>query len=73
MNELKTRQYVAPFDFAVVSDALGQRQEALTWLEKAYDDQSEMMLFLTMYDVVADLRGEPRFRALVRRMGISPQ
>jgi hypothetical protein len=30
-----------------------------------------MMLFLEIYDPVADLRGEPRFQELVRRVGVS--
>jgi serine/threonine-protein kinase len=62
---------VAPFDIAVVYDALGERTQALDWLENAYQDQSEMMLFLEIYPPIADLRGEPRFQELVRRVGIS--
>ncbi|MGC9946573.1 MAG: winged helix-turn-helix domain-containing protein [Bryobacteraceae bacterium] len=71
LKKTKPERYVAPFDIAVVYVALGQRDQALDWLAKAYQDQSEMMLFLEIYDPVADLRGEPRFQELVRRVGVS--
>lgn len=70
LQKMATEHYVAPFDFVVVYDALGDRNQALDWLEKAYQDQSEMMLFLKVYEPVADLRSEPRFQNLVRRLGI---
>jgi DNA-binding winged helix-turn-helix (wHTH) protein/TolB-like protein/Flp pilus assembly protein TadD len=72
LKKMKTERYVAPFDIAVVYCALGERGQALDWLEKAFEDQSEMMLFLEMYEPVDDLHGEPRFQALVRRVGVSP-
>jgi serine/threonine-protein kinase len=70
LKQMMSDRHVAPFDIAVVYDALGERSEALDWLEKAYDDQSEMMPFLAIYPPVADLRGEPRFQELVRRVGV---
>ncbi len=72
LKKMTSGQHVAPFDIAVVYDALGERSQALDWLEKAYQDQSEMMLFLEIYPPVADLRGEPRFQELVRRVGVMP-
>jgi len=70
LKKTMSERYVAPFDIAVVYTALGERNQALDWLEKAYQDQSEMMLFLEMYPPVADLRGEPRFQDIVRRVGV---
>ena len=72
LKKMRSERYVAPFDIAVVYDALGARDKALDWLEEAYQDQSELMLFLNVYPPVADLRGEPRFQELVRRVGVSP-
>ena len=73
LKTMRAAHYVAPFDIAVVYNALGDRDQALGWLEKAYQDQSEMMLFLEIYPPVADLRGDPRFQDLVRRVGVSPK
>jgi len=72
LKKMSAARHVAPFDIAVVYNALGERDQALDWLEKAYLDQSEMMLFLEIYPPVADLRGAPRFQELVRRVGVSP-
>jgi hypothetical protein len=69
---MMSEQYVAPFDIAVVYDSLGDTGRALDWLEKAANEQSEMMLFLKIYPPIADLRGNPRFEDLVRRIGASP-
>jgi serine/threonine-protein kinase len=70
LQKMKSERYVAPFDIAVVYVALGERDQAFDWLEKAYQDQSEMMLFLDMYEPLDDLHADPRFRDLVRRVGI---
>jgi DNA-binding winged helix-turn-helix (wHTH) protein/TolB-like protein/Flp pilus assembly protein TadD len=71
MQQMMSRQHVAPFDIAVVYTALGDRTQALDWLDKAYQDQSEMMLFLDIYAPLADLRSNARFQELVRRVGVS--
>src|ERR1700691_79562 len=70
LQKMKSERYVAPFDIAVVYVALGERDQAFDWLEKAYQDQSEMMLFLEMYEPVDDLHDDPRFQDLVRRVRI---
>jgi tetratricopeptide (TPR) repeat protein len=72
LKKTMSEQHVAPFDIAVVYDALGEWEQALDWLEKAFEDQSETMLFLEIYPPVADLRGDPRFQMLVRRVGVLP-
>ena len=72
MQKMSSEHYVAPFDFAVVYEGLGERNRALDWLEKAYADQSEMMLFLPIYPPLAGMKSEPRFRELVRRVGVQP-
>jgi DNA-binding winged helix-turn-helix (wHTH) protein/TolB-like protein/Flp pilus assembly protein TadD len=72
LRKMMAEHYVAGFDIAVIYDALGQRTQALDWMEKAAGEQSEMMLFLRIYPPVEDLRGEPRFQALVQRTGPLP-
>lgn len=70
LKQMMAEHYVAAFDLAVIYDALGERAQALDWLEKAAAEESEMMLFLRIYPPVEDLRGEPRFKELVRRAGL---
>jgi len=68
MKKMSAQQYVSPMDLALVHLVLGERDAALASLEKAYDDQSEMMLFLKRYPLFEPLRGEARFQALVGRV-----
>jgi hypothetical protein len=42
----------------------------LAWLEKAYKDKSEHLLYLRCWPEFDRLRADPRFADLVRRVGI---
>jgi hypothetical protein len=59
----------APAELAVVELALGNREKALAWLEKAYQDHDDDTLLYLKVDPTFDpLRSDPRFKDLVRRM-----
>jgi tetratricopeptide (TPR) repeat protein len=60
--------YVHPTYLAIVNLALGNRAEALDWLEKGYEDRSEWMIFLQVEHMLDPLRNEERFVELVKKM-----
>jgi tetratricopeptide (TPR) repeat protein len=70
--ELSKRRYVPPFSTAVIYAGLGEKQHALEWLEKAFDDRSLEMIFLKVDPRFDRLHSDPRFTALLRRMGLLP-
>ena len=70
LHKMSQTQYVSPMDVALVHTALGQKDLAFQWLDKAYDDQSEMLLFLENYAPFAPLRSDPRFSALLHGVGV---
>ena len=72
LKKMSEQQYVSPMDIAMVHTALGEKDRAFEWLEKAYADQSEMLLFLPIYPPFDSLRADPRFQDLVRRVGVTP-
>lgn len=72
LQELSKKRYVPPFDVAVIYAGLGETTEALDWLERAYDDRSFFLVSLKVDPRFDNLRAEPRFRALVRRIGLTP-
>ena len=53
---------------AVVRTGLGEREAALACLEKGYAEHAPMMVFLKTAAFFDELRDEPRFREILRRM-----
>jgi len=55
---------------ATVYMGLGKRADALTWLERATELRSGWMLYLATDPTFKPLHAEPRFQALLRRIGL---
>ena len=68
LKETARRHYVSGFFFAEAYAGLGQSDQAVTWLERAYEDHDQWMVFANSYPGLDRLRSEPRFQALMRRM-----
>ena len=60
--------YVPAFQFAFVLLGLEQFEEALTWLEKAFDERSSWFPHIRHDSIFDPLRDFPRFQELVKRM-----
>ena len=67
ISESKT-QYVSPYYFAVVYVGLGEPEKAIDWLEKAFADRSNGLVFLKVEPELDDLRSDPRFIALQQKL-----
>src|SRR5580700_6061081 len=67
--ELSRTEYVSPYDIAIIYTGLGEKDLALVWLEKAYEERAVRLLELPdpAFD---DLRFDPRFQDLVQRIGL---
>lgn len=70
LNRMTSQRYVPPVMMARIYVGLGDQTRALAWLEKSYQDRS-----LGEFDPLVDpgwdpLRSDPRFRDLLRRMGL---
>ena len=69
MQGLPQRRYVPPQYMAVVYEGLGERELALQWFEKAYAERS-MNGWILPDPRLDQIRTEPRFKNLMRRMGL---
>jgi hypothetical protein len=49
---------------------LGQKDLAFEWLDKAVDERSAHVVFLNVDPWYDGLRSDPRFAAIVRRVGL---
>ncbi len=68
MKQASTKKYVAPLNIALAYGDLGDKDQAFAWLGKAYDDQSEYLLWLKYDPSFDSLRSDPRFDGLMRRV-----
>ena len=62
-------KYVSPYHRAMIYAGLGDRNQALTELEKAYDEESIWLIWLKVDFQFEDLRDEPRFKDLTNKLG----
>jgi serine/threonine protein kinase/tetratricopeptide (TPR) repeat protein len=73
LNELleaRSKRYAEPYGIALAQAALGDRSEALRWLDQAYQEHSFWLAAWSKVDPRMDvLRDEPQFRELQRRLG----
>ena len=73
VDELKRRQqtsYVAAAPFVNAYLGLGDNEQALAWLERAYEEQSNMLQLIKVHPYFDPLRSDPRFVDLVHRVGL---
>jgi TolB-like protein/Flp pilus assembly protein TadD len=69
LREVSTQRYVAPYTFALIYLGLGQKDEALQFLERDYEDRDGYNIAFVKIDRFLDpLRGDPRFEALVQKV-----
>ena len=61
---------VSPFFFALVYAGLNDKEKALEWLEKAYEEKSGSVRYLKMEPRLQNLRNEPRYIALMKKIGL---
>ena len=51
---------------------LGEKDQAFEWLERAVEDHSYDMVYLNVDPLFDGFRDDPRFPALVRKVGLEP-
>ncbi len=68
LRERASRSYVPPFDLAVLLSSLGEREETLAMLERAYEERNAMLWFRLHMPTFDVLREEPRWRAIADRL-----
>jgi TolB-like protein/DNA-binding winged helix-turn-helix (wHTH) protein/Tfp pilus assembly protein PilF len=70
LEELSGREYVTPYGVALVHAGLGDSASAFEWLDRAVAHRSNWLVWLKLDPRFADLRGQPRFDAILRQVGL---
>jgi len=68
LQRLARQRYVSSLYFAAVYTGLGDKSTALDWLDKAYKERNDRLLYLNVDPMADPLRSEPRFRDLMSRL-----
>ena len=68
LEELSKQRYVTPYGRARIYAALGETDETFKWLETAYQQRANWMVLLKVDPCFDNLRSDPRFQDLMRRM-----
>ena len=66
---------MSPYDFAVVYTGLGNKDLAVSYLEKAFQERHISMHYLNVdrHWLFRSLNSDPRFQAILRRMNFPSQ
>jgi tetratricopeptide (TPR) repeat protein len=71
LKDLSTKGYISPNHLAVVHAGLGEKDQALEYLEKTYQERDEMQRFIKVSPIFDNLHSDPRFIDLLHRVGLS--
>ena len=71
LQDMSARGYVSPYHFAYVHTGLGEQEEAMDWLERAFEQRSGAIYGIKGSFLFKSLRSHPRFDALLKKMNLS--
>ena len=67
---LNKKEHVSPFFIALVYAGLNDKEKALEWLQKSYEEKSGSVRYLKMEPRLQNLRNEPRYTELMKKIGL---
>ena len=70
LKELSKTRYVSPFNSACIYAGLNDKDRAFEALERAYQERSHFITLLKSETVFDNLRSDPRFKDLLKRMNL---
>jgi dTDP-4-dehydrorhamnose 3,5-epimerase-like enzyme len=72
LKQKAAKQYVSPSDFADAYAVLGRKEETIRYLEKSYQERAPHLVFLQSNPDFDFLHSDPRYRAIIKKMGLPP-
>ena len=72
--EARKHEYVSPFAISEIYAALGDKDQAFVWLNKAIDEREIIVVYLKAMQgsvAIAGMRNDPRYQLLLQRVGLN--
>jgi hypothetical protein len=69
--KLNEQRFVPPYHIALVYNALGEQEVMFKWLERSLEAGDAKLTFLKVDPKWNNVRDDPRFRELLRRVGFT--
>jgi tetratricopeptide (TPR) repeat protein len=69
--EVSKRRYVSPYDIAQTYARLGEKEQAIAWLERAYNERDAKLTYVKVDPAFDDSSSDPRFQQLLQRLAYS--
>lgn len=70
LQQMSATRYVPSLYIALIYTGLNEKNEAFRWLNKAFDEHCEYLVYLPTEPLADPLRNDPRFAQLLRRLGL---
>jgi hypothetical protein len=67
MKAHEQTSFAFPYGVAVIYCGLGDKEQALAWLEKAYQERDPGLVVVKVEPALDPLRSDPHFQDLIRR------
>ena len=71
IKHIMLQRYVPTYMMVICYIGIGKKDEALTWLTRAYEERSAESPFVNVDPRLAPLHMEPRFRQILRKLGLA--
>ena len=70
MQALAKQRFVPPIEFAIIYVGMGDKDNALIWLEEAYNKRFATLIYVTVDPIFAALHSDSRYVSLVQRLNL---
>jgi hypothetical protein len=64
------QRYVPALYFGAIYTGLGDPDAGMSWIEKAYRERCDYLIYLNVDPMADALRSSPRFQAILQKIGI---
>jgi TolB-like protein/DNA-binding winged helix-turn-helix (wHTH) protein/Tfp pilus assembly protein PilF len=68
LDNMSKTKYVTPYGIALVYAGMGDKDQTFRWLERAFDDRANWLVWLRFDSRWDSIRSDPRYADLVRRI-----